>query len=259
MLVLVEFEFDGSELLTARAIAPGEAGVGSASPVSTERLEGVAATSWGLADDLDACLSTLSEDQDFAPVAARYQGMRLARVPGLFEALLVAILGQQISVQAANACRLRLMASLGEHLEVAGTTYTTYPPPQSLLAAGEEELRALGTGKQKARYLHALAEAAIAGKLEQAVFDGLSDEEAIALLCEIPGVGRWTAEVALLRGLGRLDAFPAGDLGLQVAAQRVLRLEARPSESQLRAIAERWRPWRGYAALYLWSYLRDST
>jgi DNA-3-methyladenine glycosylase II len=107
--------------------------------------------------------------------------------------------------------------------------------------------------------LHALAKAATEGKLGQAVFDDLSDEAAIAALCEISGVGRWTAEVALLRGLGRLDAFPAGDLGLQVAAQRALRLEARPSERQLRAMAERWHPWRGYAALYLWGYLRDST
>jgi DNA-3-methyladenine glycosylase II len=65
--------------------------------------------------------------------------------------------------------------------------------------------------------------------------------------------------VALLRGLGRLDAFPAGDLGLQVAAQRLFGLRARPSERELRLMAERWQPWRAYAALYLWAYLRDST
>jgi DNA-3-methyladenine glycosylase II len=259
ILALAEFDFAGGEVLTARVLASRKAEVGSAIPVSPEQLERLAATSWSLNDDLDDCWAVLGKDPDFAPVAARYQGMRLARVPNLYEALLVAILGQQISVRAANACRLRLMASLGEYLEVTGNTYTTYPLPRSLLVAGEEELRGLGTGGQKARYLRALAEAAIAGKLEQKVFDGLSDEEAIALLCEIPGVGRWTAEVALLRGLGRLDAFPAGDLGLQVAAQRVLGLEARPSERQLRVLAERWRPWRGYAALYLWGYLRDST
>ena len=259
MLALVEFDFAGSGVLTARVLAFGEAEVRGSVSASPAQLGSLAATSWGLDDDLAECWTTLGKDPNIAPLAARYRGIRLARVPDLYEALLVAILGQQISVQAATACRLRLMASLGEHLEVAGTTYTTYPLPRSLLAAGEEELRALGTGRQKARYLHALAKAATEGKLGQAVFDDLSDEAAIAALCEISGVGRWTAEVALLRGLGRLDAFPAGDLGLQVAAQRALRLEARPSERQLRAMAERWHPWRGYAALYLWGYLRDST
>jgi DNA-3-methyladenine glycosylase II len=151
------------------------------------------------------------------------------------------------------------MEALGEHLDYSSARYATYPRPERLVSATVDELRAVGTSNQKARYLHALAEAAIKGKLEPEVFAGLSDEEAIELLCRIPGVGRWTAEVALLRGLGRLDSFPAGDLGLQVAAQRPLELDTRPSERQLRGRAEGWRPWRGYAALYLWGYLRDST
>lgn len=254
---LVEFEFDASgEELRTRVVWKRE-GVGTGA-LSTARLAGLACASWGLEDDLPACYAHLGKEPQLAPVVARYHGMRLARVPDLYEALLVAILGQQISVRAANACRARLMASLGESLDYEGHIYTTYPLPARLLAAGAEELRTLGTGSQKARYLLSLAEASLAGDLPGAKFQDLSDDEATALLCEIPGVGRWTAEVALLRGLGRLDAFPAGDLGLQVAAQRVFGLAGRPSERDLRQMAEPWRPWRGYAAVYLWAYLRDT-
>jgi DNA-3-methyladenine glycosylase II len=260
ILVLTEFQFPlHSTELKASSLVGGSTEGGDTVGLSTKQLERFASTSWGLGDDLARCYAALGEDASLAPVLARYRGMRLFRAPDLYEALLVAILGQQISVRAANACRRRLVDALGAHLEVSGVRYATYPEPERLLAASVEELRALGTGRQKARYLHALAQAALAGKLRQVHFDHLPDEEAVALLCEIPGVGRWTAAVALLRGLGRLDAFPAGDLGLQLAAQRVLGLGQRPSEGELRSVAERWRPWRGYAALYLWGYLRDST
>jgi DNA-3-methyladenine glycosylase II len=259
-LAVVEFEFDenGGALRTRADREHNGEGVDAAG-LSSDQLARVACASWGLEDDLPACYAHLGKESQLAPVVARYHGMRLARVPDLYEALLVAILGQQISVRAANACRARLMASLGERLDFEGSTYTTYPSPARLLNAGAEELRALGTGRQKARYLLLLAEAALAGDLAGAKFQDLSDDEATALLCEVPGVGRWTAEVALLRGLGRLDVFPAGDLGLQVAAQRVFGIAGRPSERELRLLAEPWRPWRGYAAVYLWAYLRDST
>ena len=259
-LALVEFEFDanGEQLRTGLVSALDKAG-GDTGALSQEGLARFARASWGLEDDLTACYAHLRKDPQLAPVVARYHGMRLARVPDLYEALLVAILGQQISVRAANACRARLMTSLGERLDLEGRTYTTYPLPARLVASGVEELRGLGTGRQKAGYLLSLAEAAIAGNLEGVRFHDLPDGEATALLCEIPGVGRWTAEVALLRALGRLDVFPAADLGLQVAAQHVFGLAARPTERELRAMAEPWQPWRGYAALYLWAHLRDST
>jgi DNA-3-methyladenine glycosylase II len=259
MLALVEFVFPlDSQQVKVRLLAVEGTERESTGMLTAEQLERIAYSSFGLGDDLARCYAVLGEDPPLANLIARYHGMRLFRAPDLYEALLVAILGQQISVRAANACRLRLVERLGEHLEVAGLRYATYPRPARLLAASVEVLRAVGTGVQKARYLHAMAGAALAGRLEQAVFMGRSDEEAVALLCEIPGVGRWTAEVALLRGLGRPDAFPAGDLGLQMVAQRLLSLGSRPSERELRPVAERWRPWRGYAALYLWGYLRDS-
>jgi DNA-3-methyladenine glycosylase II len=100
-----------------------------------------------------------------------------------------------------------------------------------------------------------VADRAAAGLLEPARFDGVADEDAVAKLMEVPGVGRWTAEIALMRGLGRRDIFPAGDLGLIVAAQRVLGCARRPREDEMRALAERWKGWRTYGALYLWRTL----
>jgi DNA-3-methyladenine glycosylase II len=181
--------------------------------------------------------------------------LRVARVPDPYEALLVAVLGQQISVRAASAIRQRLMLALGGRLEVDGREYYAYPSPERLLAAGVEGLREAGISRQKGRYLLAIAEKAAAGDLERPLFEALSDEEAIALLTQIPGVGRWTAEVALVRGLGRPDVFPAADLGLMVAVHRLMELPTRPTERELRAIAERWAGWGSYAAIYLWATL----
>ncbi len=188
-------------------------------------------------------------------VLAHCRGLRMICTPDLYEALLVAVVNQQVSVAAAESIRRRLYAGLGDRLTRDGVTYLGCPPPRRLLAAGTRELRALGLSRQKARYVREVAERAVTGALDRNAFDELDDEAAITKLTEIPGVGRWTAEIVLMRGLGRTDVFPAGDLGLVVAAQRVLARKERPTEDELRAIAERWRGWRSYGALYLWRSL----
>ena len=114
-----------------------------------------------------------------------------------------------------------------------------------------------GLSRQKSAYLLEIAHRAAAGELDREAFATLSDEDAIKRLCEIKGVGRWTAEIALMRGLGRNDVFAAGDLGLQVAVQELRGMRKRPSEKALRKIAERWKGWRSYAAFYLWMTLQS--
>lgn len=220
-------------------------------------LRSLSALIWGLDDDLSDCRAVLGGDPHLGPLMQRYAGLRVVRAPNLYETLLVAVLGQQVSVASAQAVRRRLMAELGDRVTADGQEYSGYPPPERLLEAGPDGLRALGASRQKARYLLEVAQRAVAGELGRAAFAGLSDEAAVARLCEIPGVGRWTAEVALMRGLGRPDAFPAADVGLMVAAQRLLGLSHRPTESELRMVAERWQGWRSYAAFYLWMTLMD--
>lgn len=163
------------------------------------------------------------------------------RQPKGFPGLLHAIVAQQISAAAARAIWSRLEA-LGPFTAAA------------YLACKDEELRAAGLSRPKIAYSRALATAIAERRLDLARLHRLGDEEAIAELMKLPGIGRWSAEVYLLFSLGREDAWPADDLALQAAAQRLKRLEQRPNRASLIALAEPWRPWRGAAARFLWHY-----
>jgi len=215
---------------------------------------------WGLNDDLDVDHPVMASDPDIAPLLQRFGELRIVRAPDLYEALLVAVIGQQVSVHAAQSIRRRLMENIGTRITVDGDhgreSYYLYPSPRQLIAAGEFALREQGVSRQKSEYLLEIAARAVGGELRGEAFQTLSDEDALSRLCEIKGVGRWTAEIALMRGLGRKYVFPAGDLGLQVAVQELRGMRERPSEKTLRKIAERWTGWRSYAAFYLWMTLQ---
>lgn len=199
----------------------------------------------------------LAADPLLAPAAHRYRGLRIVQYPSLYEALLAAIVAQQVSTAAAMSIRRRLQQEFGRLVAYGGEQYPLLPEPARLAAAEPERLQAVGLSRSKVRYIQALAAAAAAGALESRTFAALDDQAAATLLQRLPGVGRWTAEIALMWALGRLDILPAADLGLQVAIQRRTGSPERPSESQLRRLGERWQPWRSYAAFYLWQGVRD--
>jgi DNA-3-methyladenine glycosylase II len=175
----------------------------------------------------------------FAEALALTGPLPLRRRKDGFEALLDAIVSQQVSVAAADAIWGRLKA--------AG-----YTGPRKLLAATDEELRACGLSRQKARYARALA----AARLPYPALREAPTDEVIATLIEVPGIGRWTAEIYAMFSLGRADVICPGDLALQESARMLFRLEARPTERAFRAMAEPWSPWRGVAARLLWAYYR---
>ncbi len=154
--------------------------------------------------------------------------------------LLRTIVGQQVSVAAARSMWAKLEAAYGSppHLE-------------ALLAASDEDLRAAGLSRQKAGYVRSLAALITSGELDLESLPA-DDEEAIALLTKIKGIGRWSAEIYLLFAEGRRDVWPAGDLAVQISVGRLLGLPDKPSEKQLRDIAEAWRPHRGAAAILAW-------
>lgn len=164
-----------------------------------------------------------------------------SREPG-FEALLGAIVSQQISKAAAQTVWDRLAAAA----RPIG--------PETLLALDEDALRGAGLSRQKATYAHALAKAVVSGSIDLDGLAHLPDEAVVEQLVALKGIGRWSAEIYLLFALGRADAFPADDLALMIGAQRLKRMEERPNRSALMEIAEAWRPWRGPAALLLWHY-----
>jgi DNA-3-methyladenine glycosylase II len=124
-------------------------------------------------------------------------------------------------------------------------------PPARILAASFDELRACGLSRQKQGYLRSLCELVEAGAIDFSALPA-DDEEAIAELTRIKGIGRWSAEIYLLFAEGRPDIWPAGDLAVQAGLHRILGLDERPSEKQTRVLAEGWRPHRGAAAIFTW-------
>ena len=193
------------------------------------------------ADTLDESLVTLALlEPSFAAVIERHGPPEPRASPPGATTLLRTIVGQQVSVAAARSMWAKLEAAYGSPPDLEG-----------LLAASDEDLRAAGISRQKAGYVRSLAALVTSGELDLAALPA-DDEEAIALLTKIKGIGRWSAEIYLLFAEGRRDVWPAGDLAVQISVGRLLGLPDRPSERQLREIAEAWRPHRGAAAILAW-------
>jgi DNA-3-methyladenine glycosylase II len=165
------------------------------------------------------------------------------RPPG-FASLLRAIVGQQISAAAAAALWTRLGTALD-------------PISAETVARLEiDALRKLGLSRQKALYAQGLARDVLERRIDLDLVPSMDDEAAIAHLIQIKGIGRWSAEVYLLFALGRPDIFPAGDLALAIAMQRLKRLRKRPDPKRLTKLVEPWRPYRGAGAQFLWHYYK---
>ncbi len=156
--------------------------------------------------------------------------------------LMRTIVGQQVSVKAADAMWRKLTEVIGDPVDL-----------ERLAAASDEELRAAGMSRQKSSYLRSLAVEVTSGRLDFANLPA-DDEEAIAQLVRIKGIGRWSAEIYLLFAEGRPDVWPAGDLAVQIEVGRILGHDARPSEKLTRELAEPWRPHRGAAAIFAWHH-----
>ena len=166
-----------------------------------------------------------------------------------YGALVRSITGQQLSTKAARAIYGRLTARFGGRA----------PTPQEVLADDPEELRAAaGLSHAKVRYLRSLAAHVEAGELELDRLDGLEDDEVIAELTAVKGIGTWSAHMFLMFHLGRPDILPVGDLGIRRAAMNVYGLEELPDAATLEHMAEPWRPYRTLACLFLWRAL-DAT
>ena len=189
----------------------------------------------------------VAADPDLAGIEAAAGPLPWRRRAAGFEGLLQAIVGQQISNQAAAAIWGRLRA-------VPGALQ-----PQGLLALDEAALRTAGLSRPKVAHARSLAAAFADGTLEEGALAAMEDEAAIAAIASVRGMGRWSAEVYLLFALEREDVFPAGDLALAGAAADLKGLAARPGPVPLRALAEGWRPWRGLAARLLWHHWRHLT
>ena len=186
-------------------------------------------------------------DPDFAGIEAAAGPLPWRTRAAGFPGLLQAIVGQQISNGAAAAIWRRLAATPGA-LDPAG-----------LLALADETLRAVGLSRPKVLHARALATAFVEGRLHADAIAAMADEDAVAAMSAVRGMGRWTAEVYLLFALQRADVFPAGDLALAAALADLKRLPARPNPAALRQLAAPWAPCRAVAARLLWHHWRFRT
>lgn len=191
----------------------------------------------------EACATLADVDPVMAGLVARYPGMSLTSKGDAFYTLARSIVGQQISVKAADSVWSRLESSL-EQIESA-----------RVLAAGTQVLRGCGLSTRKVEYLSDLARHQQAGRLDPQVWHDWDDEAVITELCSIRGIGRWTAEMFLIFHLLRPDVLPLDDIGLQRAITDHYHAGERQPRKVLRELAEIWRPWRSVATWYLWRSL----
>ena len=194
----------------------------------------------------DPVLARLIDDRpDFDPRA----WMALLPPMDLYGALLFQVTGQQLSVPATRRILARIEALFEGHL----------PAPTELLGVDPGKLREAGLSWRKVSTLRDLAERLTDGRLNPEVLNSLPDEELIAELTEIPGIGPWTAQGALIIALQREDVVLPGDLALRKAVQAAYQLDHLPTQQEVLAIAEKWRPYRSLATSYLFSTAFEPT
>ncbi|HYN46202.1 MAG TPA: DNA-3-methyladenine glycosylase 2 family protein [Allosphingosinicella sp.] len=176
---------------------------------------------------------------------------------GVVRAALAAGIPVVISFTVETDGRLPSGQLLHEAIEEVDAATGGASDPANMAKTGDEQLRAAGLSRQKISYARSLSEEVLSGRLD---FDNLpaDDEEAIAHLTAVKGIGRWTAEIYLLFAEGRPDIWPAGDLAVQIEIGNIMGLPERPTEKAIRALAEAWRPHRGAAAVFAWHHRHQS-
>ena len=197
----------------------------------------------GLEVDPEPLQRLAEAEPRLAPIAVALRGMRPPRFAGLFETFANVVPFQQVSLDAGVAIVRRLVERFGESLEHDGRRYHAFPDARLMAEASVDAIRACGLSRRKAEALHQIARAIEAGDVTAAKLAGMSSVEAIRYLTELEGIGPWSAGLVLLRGLGRLDVFPPGDIGVARGLSRLLRLR---SGASLDRIVRRFGDHRGY-------------
>ena len=208
----------------------------------------------GLRIDLSAWYRTANRDSRLRPLADRFRGVKPPMFPTVFETLVNAFACQQFSLEAGLTILNRLAAACGTSLETPSTVGHAFPEPEEMIRMSPEELRAIGFSRQKARALLDLAGAIAGQELNLESLARESDDVIGQQLLQLRGVGRWTAEYALLRGYGRLQVFPGDDVGAQ---KRLARWLGRSRPLDYAGVARAVAPWQPYAGLVYFHLLLD--
>ncbi|MGE5892602.1 MAG: DNA-3-methyladenine glycosylase family protein [bacterium] len=190
------------------------------------------------------------KDERLRPLLERYAGLKPPRFPTVFEALVNAISCQQVSLDLGIILLNRLSGSYGAAFGEGDTVFHAFPRPQDLAGLSPGDLRKLGFSRNKGRAIIELSERVSNGELKIESLEERSDAEIVHYLSEISGVGRWSAEYVLLRGLGRMNMFPGDDVGAQRNLQSFMGLNKRPDYGKIKKITSQWQPYAGFVYFY---------
>lgn len=202
--------------------------------------------------DLNPFYFIARQDKVMLGLTQRLRGLKSPITATPLEALTDSIIEQQISLKAAHNLEWNVTKKFGESMITGGETYYAFPLPERLYAASTEELRRCGLSSRKAEYLHEVSGLVIHGKLDLEKYRQSEDSAAaIRELDAIRGIGVWTAELTLVRGLGKLDAIPADDIGLRRVISHYYFQDRKINSEEARQTAEKWGEWKGLASFYL--------
>jgi DNA-3-methyladenine glycosylase II len=204
--------------------------------------------------DFDLCsfYKDVENDSAMHKIAQQLYGLKNPTTPTVFESLVDSIVEQQISIKVAHTIEQRLVKKFGETLVIDGITYFSYPRPENIANASIEEVQQVGLSQRKAEYIHGASQLIANGKLDlESMKNEKNSEHIIEELDEVRGIGVWTAELTMLRGMQKLDALPADDFGIRRVISRYY-CDGKPIKTAgAREIAKAWGRWKGLAAYYL--------
>ncbi len=190
-------------------------------------------------------------DPVLAGITERLRGLHSPSTATPFEALIDSITEQQISLRAAWSMQRKLIETFGDSLVLGEKTYHAFPVPERLAAASVEQLRGCGLSGRKAEYVRDVSRLVADGALDLEALAGRREDEIIDTLSSIRGIGVWTAEMTMIRGMQKLDAIPADDLGLRKVISHYYYEDRSITGAEARSTAARWKGWRGLASFYL--------
>ena len=202
--------------------------------------------------DLKPFYEHAKKDKILTDIIHRLRGLKIPTTPTVFEALIDSITEQQISLNVAHALERRLVKTFGKALRLDGEVYYAYPAPRELASARLEQLRRCGLSQKKAEYIKEVSRMIVDGELNLEGFKRYDDaQKIISELDKIRGIGVWTAELTIARGMPKLDVIPADDLGLKRIISHYYCRDKKISSIEARKVAKRWGRWKGLAAFYL--------
>lgn len=216
------------------------------------KVEEVIGSSLNLELELEAFYRDIKNDRIMSTIVDKLRGLRSPRTPTVFEALVSSIIEQQISLSVAHSMERKVVKAFGDALTVNGKVYYAFPTPERLASVAIEQLRQCGLSSKKAEYIVGVAKSIVEGTLDLEGLEELQDTSAVIdRLLKIRGIGIWTAEMTVLRGMHRLEEMPADDIGLRRCIAHYYRSDQKLPADEARRIAKKWGRWKGLAGFYL--------